>query len=87
MKHYYKKYNPLEKQEDCKMMSDCIVLLEWASKNRNREASITIIAEETGIPRMTLHWILEDVFDHTYNTGKYVHTLRYLIAAGYKKTF
>jgi radical SAM superfamily enzyme YgiQ (UPF0313 family) len=29
--------------------------------------------------------ILEDVFDHTYNTGKYVHTLRYLIAAGYQK--
>ena len=29
--------------------------------------------------------ILEDVFDHTYNTGKYVHTLQYLIAAGYKK--
>lgn len=63
LKHYYRKYNPLEKQEDCKMMSDCIVLLEWASRNREREASITIIAEETGIPRMTLHWILEDVFD------------------------
>ncbi|MDD4722366.1 MAG: DUF4080 domain-containing protein [Acidaminococcaceae bacterium] len=29
--------------------------------------------------------ILEDVFDHTYNTGKYVHTLNYLIAYGYKK--
>ena len=28
--------------------------------------------------------ILEDVFDHTYNTGKYAHTLSYLIAQGYQ---
>ena len=28
--------------------------------------------------------ILEDVFDHTYNTGKYGHTLNYIIKVGYK---
>jgi predicted transposase YbfD/YdcC len=60
---YYRHYNPLERQGESKMMGDCIVLLAWAAEHRNMEASITIIAEETGIPRMTLHWILEDVFD------------------------
>ena len=63
MSKYYRRYNPLERQEECKMCGDCIVLLAWAAEHRNMEASITIISEATGIPRMTLHWILEDVFD------------------------
>lgn len=67
-KRYYRKYNSLESHEDCKMTLDCVVLLSWAAKNRSREASITIIAEETGIPRMTLHWILEDSFDRKENS-------------------
>jgi len=66
-KRFYRKYNPLRSHEECKMMRDCVVLLSWASKNRSKEASITIIAEETGIPRMTLHWILQDVFERKEN--------------------
>ena len=54
--------------EECKMMRDCVVLLAWASRNRSKEASITLIADETEIPRMTLHWILEDVFDRKENS-------------------
>jgi hypothetical protein len=63
MAKFYRRYNPLERQDECKMMGDCIVLLNWAALNREREVSITIISDETGIPRMTLHWILEDFFD------------------------
>jgi predicted transposase YbfD/YdcC len=66
-KKFFRKYNPLVPREECKMMRDCVVLL-WASRNRSKEASITMISEETGIPRMTLHWILEDVFDRKENS-------------------
>lgn len=50
------------------MWDDSIVLLAWACKNPAREASISIISEETGIPRMTLHWILIDTADRHGNS-------------------
>jgi hypothetical protein len=38
----------------------CSALLDWAEKNPNMKTSITDISNATGIPRMTLHWILSD---------------------------
>ena len=65
-KRYYRPYNPLKKhdpEEKKRMVGHCVVLLVWACNNRNREASISVIAKETLIPRMSLHWILKDYVD------------------------
>ena len=56
-------FNPKYSKGRTKMWYDCIVLLSWASRNRDKEVSISILSEETGIPRMTLHWILKDSAD------------------------
>jgi hypothetical protein len=45
------------------MVLHSIALLTWAAEHRNEEASITIISKETGIPRMSLAWILKDYID------------------------
>jgi hypothetical protein len=54
-------FNPKYSRGKTKMWDDCVVLLTWASRNRNAEVSISILSEATGIPRMTLHWIITDV--------------------------
>lgn len=61
-------FNPKYSKGKCKMWDDSTVLLAWACKNHAREASISIISEETGIPRMTLHWILTDAADRKGNS-------------------
>lgn len=47
-------------EEEWPMVQHAIVLLKWASENRENAASITIIARETNIPRMSLAWLLKD---------------------------
>jgi len=42
------------------MVDDCIVLLEWASKNGDRYVSLSLIEKETGIPDDTVRRILLD---------------------------
>ena len=66
MRHF-KPYTPnhfsRRNEDDCDwhpMVMHAIVLLRWASEHRSQEASITIISKETGIPRMSLAWILKD---------------------------
>ncbi|MFA7142938.1 MAG: hypothetical protein WC175_03035 [Candidatus Dojkabacteria bacterium] len=53
-------YNKLSNKQRVIMKHHCIVLLSWASKHRNNEVSITILSNETGIPRMSISWILKD---------------------------
>lgn len=65
---WHRPFNPKYSKGKCKMWDDSTVLLSWACNNRAREASISIIAEETGIPRMTLHWILIDAVDRKGNS-------------------
>lgn len=46
-----------------KMKDDCLILLEWACKNGDRLVSLSVIAEETGIPFETLRLILNNATD------------------------
>lgn len=66
--NFRRPWNPKYGTRRVKMWSDCLVLLCWASRNRNMEASITVISEATNIPRMTLHWILTDWADRGDNS-------------------
>lgn len=61
-------FNPKYSKGKTKMWYDCIILLYWASRNVNKEVSISILSDETGIPRMTLHWILTDVEERGGNS-------------------
>lgn len=65
---FHRPFNPKYSKGKCKMWDDSLVLLSWACNNRAREASISIISDETGIPRMTLHWILIDSVDRKGNS-------------------
>ena len=56
----FRPYSPMDTSGRKKMFNHCIILLKWATENRNAETSITIISEETGIPRMSVQWILKD---------------------------
>lgn len=56
----FRPYTPLSKSERYKMVNHCQVLLSWASKHHSNETSITVISNETGIPRMSVQWILKD---------------------------
>lgn len=56
-------FHPKYARGKTKMWDDCLILLLWASKSHNEEVSISILSEKTGIPRMTLHWILTDWAD------------------------
>lgn len=42
------------------MTNDCIVLLSWACKNGDRDVSLRVIEDETGIPDDTVRYILRD---------------------------
>lgn len=61
-------FNPKYARGKTKIWDDCVVLLTWASKNRNADVSISILSEATGIPRMTLHWIITDVSNRKGNS-------------------
>jgi hypothetical protein len=42
------------------MEENCLNLLKWASENPSKKANLTTISNDTGIPRMSLRWILVD---------------------------
>ena len=43
-----------------KSQAHCLKILNWAIKNDNKPTSITKISEATGVPRMSVHWIITD---------------------------
>jgi hypothetical protein len=60
---HFTPYQPLSTKRRVFMTQHCVVLLPWAAKNGQREVSLTIIANETNIPRMSIRWILENYFE------------------------
>lgn len=65
-KKYCYWYSPLKKRRGdgyTPMFNHCVILLNWAATTRNGlSASLTSIEEETGIPRKSVQWIIDDFF-------------------------
>lgn len=43
-----------------KMRGHCLDILEWATRNPNKPTSLTNISRDTGVPRVSVKWVLHD---------------------------
>jgi len=55
-----------------KFRHHCEVILQWAEKHKNESnSSITTISKDTGIPRMSVYWLIEDAKTRKQNSLLY----------------